>query len=564
DDTDIFVLANGGELVLTEVLAHQRIDGLDDCHVTLYQPRTEGLFAKIQYVQPPLGDGYWVVVTTSNVTSVYGRTLQARIVAPTKPTHIFTWLLEETYDDFGHRITYHYSADNDDNLVAADAKQHSQAVNTYLSSVKYGYSSDTSRDAPPPHFDIVFDYGEYDEDDFEAAPTIWKKRLDPFSSFRSGFEIRTNRLCRNVLMFHQFPEQFSGQRYLVSRLALNYQPPSQVCPMSHVTSVVQIGMQKQAEGSYLSKAIPPVEFAYTPFTPQESCYQPLTLQNGESLTGVIGEQHYQLVDLEGEGIAGILYNDKEATYYLSPKGGGTFGRPEQPYSLPLDACTPGTRLQLIDVDQDGVLELVTHNGQGFQGYYSRYNAMHGSAWRSFKTYPTHYDDAAQVAVDLTGDGLPDLAIFDELRTCYYPNLGKLGYDAPVTLNAANDFPLQAQNSARELITFTNIFGDGLSHRVRIRNGRIECWPNLGYGQFGDKVTLANAPYIAGGFDSRRVFLADIDGTGATDIIYFHGDHFAVYLNQCGNGFSEPLRFNFPNSIYGYDDTVQINFADIFG
>ncbi|MBL4648031.1 MAG: hypothetical protein JKY13_03640 [Gammaproteobacteria bacterium] len=564
DDTDIFVLANGGELVLTEVLAHQRIDDLDDCHVTLYQPRTEGLFAKIQYVRPPLGDGYWVVVTTSNVISVYGRTSQARIVDPTTPTHIFTWLLEETYDDLGHRITYHYSADNDDNLLEAEVKNHSQAVNTYLSSVKYGYSSDTGGDAPPPHFEIVFDYGEYDDTDFEATPTTWKKRGDPFSSFRSGFEIRTNRLCRNILMFHRFPDQFSGQRYLVNRLSLNYQPPSQFSPMSQVVSVVQIGMQKQTDGSYLSKAVSPVDFAYTLFAPQGSAYQPLTLQNGESLPGVMGEKHYQLVDLEGEGIAGILYNDKEATYYLSPKGGGKFGHPEQPYAIPLDAETQQTRLQLIDVDQDGMLELVTHNGQSYQGYYPSYNATHRSVWRSFKTYPTNYDDAAQVAVDLTGDGLPDLAIFDEVQTCYYPNLGKLGYDLPVKLKAANDFPLQTQNSSRELITFTNIFGDGLSHRVRIRNGRIECWPNLGYGQFGDKITLANAPYIEGGFDIRHLFLADIDGTGATDVIYFHADHFDVYLNQCGNGFSEPIRFPFPNALYAYDDTVQIHFADILG
>ena len=28
---------------------------------------------------------------------------------------------------------------------------------------------------------------------------------DPFSSYRSGFEVRTYRLCQRVLMFHHFP-----------------------------------------------------------------------------------------------------------------------------------------------------------------------------------------------------------------------------------------------------------------------------------------------------------------------------------------------------------------------
>ena len=33
----------------------------------------------------------------------------------------------------------------------------------------------------------------------------WPVRDDPFSSYRSGFEVRTYRLCRRALMFHHFP-----------------------------------------------------------------------------------------------------------------------------------------------------------------------------------------------------------------------------------------------------------------------------------------------------------------------------------------------------------------------
>jgi hypothetical protein len=58
-------------------------------------------------------------------------------------------------------------------------------------------------------FDIVFDYGEHDT----LAPTLepaegvpWPVRQDAFSSYRAGFEIRTYRLCRRVLVFHTFAE----------------------------------------------------------------------------------------------------------------------------------------------------------------------------------------------------------------------------------------------------------------------------------------------------------------------------------------------------------------------
>ena len=64
-------------------------------------------------------------------------------------------------------------------------------------------------------------------------------------------------------------------------------------------------------------------------------------------------------------------------------------------------------------------------------------------------------------------------------------------------------------------------GDGLTDLVRIRNGEVCYWPNLGYGRFGAKVTMDNAPWFDAPdqFDPRRIRLADIDGSGTTDIIY---------------------------------------------
>jgi hypothetical protein len=73
-------------------------------------------------------------------------------------------------------------------------------------------------------FEVVFDYGEHDD----AAPTTaevrsWSARKDPFSLFRSTFDVRTYRLCRRVLMFHHFPEELAGtQDYLVRSTDLEY------------------------------------------------------------------------------------------------------------------------------------------------------------------------------------------------------------------------------------------------------------------------------------------------------------------------------------------------------
>ena len=99
--------------------------------------------------------------------------------------------------------------------------------------------------------------------------------------------------------------------------------------------------------------------------------------------------------------------------------------------------------------------------------------------------------------------------------------------------------------------------------MRIRNGEVCYWPNLGYGRFGAKVTMDHAPHFdhPDQFDHKRIRLADIDGTGTTDIIYLHRDGVRLYFNQSGNSWSapQPLRV-FPR----VDDLVSIMPTDLLG
>jgi Insecticide toxin TcdB middle/N-terminal region len=91
-------------------------------------------------------------------------------------------------------------------------------------------------------------------------------------------------------------------------------------------------------------------------------------------------------------------------------------------------------------------------------------------------------------------------------------------------------------------------GDGLTDLVRIRNGEVCYWPNLGYGQFGAKVAMDGAPLFdrADLFDGRRIRLADIDGSGTSDILYVANGEVALYFNQSGNGWGvAKLLTHFP-------------------
>ncbi len=76
------------------------------------------------------------------------------------------------------------------------------------------YLFKTSQPTPVQwHFELVFDYGErstgYDQQPHYEGQR-WQPRSDAFSTFAYGFELRTERLCRQVLMFHCFPEELGS------------------------------------------------------------------------------------------------------------------------------------------------------------------------------------------------------------------------------------------------------------------------------------------------------------------------------------------------------------------
>ena len=107
-------------------------------------------------------------------------------------------------------------------------------------------------------------------------------------------------------------------------------------------------------------------------------------------------------------------------------------------------------------------------------------------------------------------------------------------------------------------------GDGLTDLVRIRNGEVCYWPNIGYGRFGSKVTMDNSPWFDAPdiFDQSRIRLADIDGSGVTDIIYIgRDDGVRLYFNQSGNSWAEPVLLNhFPH----IDNISSVMALDLLG
>ena len=164
-------------------------------------------------------------------------------------------------------------------------------------------------------------------------------------------------------------------------------------------------------------------------------------------------------------------------------------------------------------------------------------------------------------MDVTGDGIADILITEDVAFRCYPSLGYEGFGPAIRIPAPgeDDGPRIVFADATNSIHLADMTGDGLSDIVRIRNGEVCYWPNRGYGRFGQKIVMDRSPWFdkPGLFDSRRIRLADTDGSGPTDILYICADTVQIYLNEAGNALSPAkLLRGLPNTAGGSVSVVD--------
>ncbi|HWP91823.1 MAG TPA: SpvB/TcaC N-terminal domain-containing protein [Thermodesulfobacteriota bacterium] len=621
EDSDTFILSGAEDLVPSLIkngnewareIRDEVLDG-ESYTVQRYRPRIEGLFARIERWKNKNKpeDVFWKSISKDNITSVYGKSPKGKIFDPEDKTRIFKWLLEESYDDKGNVILYEYKEENQENVDRSLPQEKNRLgngtgfANRYLKHIKYGNGTpfrlgeDLSR-RRDWLLHVVFDYGEHDKDKPEIDNEVskWPTRPDAFSSYKATFEIRTYRLCHRVLMFHHFAELGDTPCLIRSTdFKYNDSDPIQGPVACYLTSVTQTGyIRDEQTGDYQKKSFPSLEFAYNERTINEEIH----VSDAESLEnlpiGLDGAQ-YQWVDLDGEGISGILTEQADGWFYKRNLGNAQFTPAEAvplipppplmtlppPPSMPSlgdvrfapvqvvstkpsVANLQGGQQQFMDLAGDGQLDLVQFSDP-LPGYYERDDDGEWKPFTPFVSTPNiAWNDPNLRFIDLNGDGHADILISEDEVFVWYPSRAEEGFGPAEIVRKPYDEekgPVLVFADSTQSIYLADMSGDGLTDIARIRNGEVCYWPNLGYGRFGAKVTMDAAPIFdyPEYFNQNRIRLADIDGSGTTDIIYLGRDSITFRFNQAGNSWSEPHRLsNFPPT----DNFSSVTVVDLLG
>lgn len=609
-ESDVFILSDAEDLVPVLVQQNSQWEPLSNPDATLnaqtyaikrYRPRIDGLFARIeQWKRETDGDIHWRTTTKDNVTSVYGQDPNCRVVDPQDAAQVFKWHLEATFDDQGNAIFYEYKPEDTTgiNLSAANERNRQSGnapfINQYIKRIQYGPRTPYIREEDLSKrsdwlFEVVFDYGEHNlanPTPAEDPDQKWVTRADPFSNFRSTFDIRTYRLCQRVLMFHHFPKGQNGETGydgMVRSTDFAYDQQSGQSQLlgnpvaSKLLSITETGYAPDSTGKYITKSFPPLEFTYSE-AEIDSSVQTVELDSLENLPEGLDGSNYQWLDLDGEGISGILAQQAGAFFYkpnLSPLSITVANDKEQTSArfgamglLATQAALPrpGGKAQFMDLSGDGCQMMVNLEAPN-RGYNERTDVPGWDNFKSFQNFPDlDTRDPNLKFVDIDGDGLADILVSEDEVFAWYRSWGRDGFGARQYARKPFDEelgPALIFADPAQSIFLADMTGDGLTDIVRIRNGEVCYWPNRGYGRFGAKIAMDNGPCFDAPdqFDPRRIRLADIDGCGTTDIIYLATNGIAIYHNQSGNSWSDQVLLpNFPAT----NSASSVSAVDLLG
>lgn len=441
-----------------------------------YRHRKEEQFRRVERS----GDG-WEVRDRSGRRFVLGTTAASRIEETAGgTTRAYAWLIERAIDRNGNEVRYDYVRD---------------AGRLYLQSVRYG---------------------------IYRADFVYEPRTDVTTDRRPGFDVTTALRCSRI----EFRIDGAADP-LYRSYALGYDE----CPYTGISqlSTVTLAGHRGAETAVL----PSLRLRYTPFQPGHRLVS-FASQTGDPPPDSLANRDFDLLDLYGTGLPGVIQLSGPARRFWPNAGNGRWGPPGTLRALPATAALGKAAVAFADMNGDGAADLVSLEDRPF-GYYRNRPGTGFDGKQRFRTAPSiDPRDPEMRFIDLNGDGIVDAMRSGQRALYFYVNRGDAGWAEPVAVSRIRDlarFPDVSFSDPR--VKLADMTGDGLTDIVWMHGSALEWWPHYGNGRFGARITLAIDPPLGPRFDPERLFLSDINGDGAADLVYVESDSVRLWVNRGG-------------------------------